>query len=119
MAAVFREVTLCHGGEDYRLVPSNRLLRRIEMGGELSLIGMAADARKGRIQISAFAYVLAMALQEAGCAVTEDEMLIELTDPAQADKAVPLARAVMTALLPQPSADPGKPVAPGQDQPPT
>lgn len=116
MSGVFREITLHHGGKDYRLVPSNRLLRRIEMEGDLSLIALSEGARKGKVQISAFAFVLASALQAAGCAVTEDQMLAELTDPAEADKVMPLMQEVMSALLPQPKAASGKLEAPGADQ---
>jgi hypothetical protein len=112
MAPVFREVKLHYGGKDYRLVPSNRLLRRIEMDGDLSLLSISQSASKGKVQISAFAFVLAVALQEAGCKVTEDQMLIELTDPSQAKSVLPLAQQVFAALLPQPDGDPGKPVAP-------
>lgn len=111
MVAVFREANIDWNGATYRVVPSNKLLRRIE-GDGISLVHMMQEVQRGKVQISLLAFVLATVLQSAGADVTEDQMLLDLSDPAAQGRIVPLAQAVLAVIFPQTDHDPRKPAAP-------
>lgn len=111
MAAVFRETNVDWNGVTYRVIPSNKLLRRIESEG-ISLMHMVQEAQKGKVQISLLAFVLATVLQSAGAAITEEDMLCELSDPAAQGRITPLTQAILAAIFPQADHDPRKPAAP-------
>lgn len=96
--AVFRELTITWKGTDYRLVPSMRLMRTIEMG-DISLTDIAVRTSQGRPPISHIAFVLARMLQAAGAKVTEDEAYEELVVGEQ-DDVTALISVVLEAFSP-------------------
>lgn len=82
--AVFRDLIITWKGKDYRLSPSMKLMRAIEMG-DVSLTDIAVRTSQGRPPISHIAFVLARMLQAAGASVTEDDAYEELVTGSQED----------------------------------
>lgn len=75
--SVFREIILNYGDDQYRLVPSNRLLRRID--GELrksntTLINMMQEIGAGKPSISDVSFVVCEFLREGGAEFDEDDV---------------------------------------------
>jgi hypothetical protein len=75
--AIFRELTIKWKGEEYRFVPSMKLMRSIEMG-EISFTDIAVRTSQGRPPISHISFVLAKMLQSAGAKVTDEQVYEEL-----------------------------------------
>jgi len=98
MSAVFRELIIEFGGQEYRVTPDLKLLRSIESAG-ISLAAMANGIATGAPQISHVAYVLFRLLQSAGAKVDEDDVYGELMR-AGTDAARGLIMAVMQAFTP-------------------
>jgi len=96
--AVFRELTITWKGTEYRLVPSMKLMRTIEMG-DISLTDIAVRTSQGRPPISHIAFVLARILQAAGAKVTEDDAYQELMTGSQ-ESATALITSVLEAFSP-------------------
>jgi len=82
--AVFRELMISWKGTEYKLVPSMKLMRTIEMG-DISLTDIAVRTAQGRPPISHIAFVLARMLQSAGATVSEDDAYEELVTGSQED----------------------------------
>lgn len=77
--SVFREVTLEYKGKEYTLTPSNKLLRKIEGDGEISLAHTVARLGTGKPPVSEIAYIVTMLLSAAGVPnADEDEIYGEL-----------------------------------------
>ena len=74
--SVFREMVVEYKGVEYTLVPSNKLLRRIER--EVSLAEVFAQLAKGRPRISDCAFLICELLNSAGADTDEDEVLADL-----------------------------------------
>ena len=114
--AVFRELTITWKGTDYRLVPSMKLMRAIEMG-DISLTESAVRTSQGRPPISHIAFVLARMLQAAGAKVSEDDTYSELITGSQ-DSATALITVVLEAFAPanskNPAAQTGEPPIPAR-----
>lgn len=96
--AVFREMTIAWKGKDYKLVPSMRLMRSIEMG-DISFTDIAIRTSRGRPPISHISFVLMKMLQAAGAVVTEEDVYEELAS-GETDKITALIGAVLTAFSP-------------------
>lgn len=75
--AVFRELTIKWKGEEYRFVPSMKLMRSIEMG-DISFTDIAVRTSQGRPPVSHIAFVLSKMLTAAGCRVTDEDVYAEL-----------------------------------------
>ena len=75
--AIFRELTIKWNGEEYKFVPSMRLMRSIEMG-DISFTDIAVRTSQGRPPISHIAFVLSKMLQSAGAKVTDEQVYEEL-----------------------------------------
>lgn len=112
--AVFRELIISWKGTEYRLVPSMKLMRTIEMG-DISLTDIAVRTSQGRPPISHIAYVLARMLQAAGAKVTEDDAYAELVTGEQ-DDVTALISVVLEAFSPA-TANPKNPAAQTGDSP--
>lgn len=99
MAAVFEEVTLGWGGEEYTITPNMKLLNRIEQ--EISLSRLAYRMSAGDVPMSQLASVVATMLQSAGARCTDEEVYQELMtgDPGSVQE---MAGTVMSAVFPQP-----------------
>lgn len=82
--AVFRELTITWKGTEYRLVPSMKLMRTIEMG-DISLTDIAVRTAQGRPPLSHIAFVLARMLQAAGVRVSEEDVYSEFIHGEQDD----------------------------------
>lgn len=95
---VFRELTIAWKGTEYRIVPSMRLMRTIEMG-DISFTDIAIRTSQGRPPISHIATVLAKMLLAAGARVTEEEVYEELVTGSQ-DSVTALISLVLTAFAP-------------------
>lgn len=80
--AVFRELTIKWKGEEYRFVPSMKLMRSIEMG-DISFTDIAVRTSQGRPPISHIAFVLSKMLLSAGCKVSDEEVYAELISGSQ------------------------------------
>jgi len=99
MAAVFQEVTLGWGGEEYSITPTMRLLNKIEQ--DISLSQLAHRMYQGDVPMSHLASVIAIFLQSAGAKATDEEVYQELMtgDPEAVQE---MAGAIMMAVFPQP-----------------
>lgn len=75
--AIFRELTIKWKGEEYRFVPSMKLMRTIEMG-DISFTDIAVRTSQGRPPVSHIAFVLSKMLQSAGAKVTDEQVYEEL-----------------------------------------
>lgn len=106
MAAVFREVTLGWGGEQYNITPTMAVLNRIEQ--DVSLSRLAHRLATGDPPLSQLATVISVMLREAGAKVTDEEVYQELM-LGEASAVQDMAGAVMMAVFPQPL---GKDAAP-------
>jgi hypothetical protein len=96
--AIFRELTIKWKGEEYKFVPSMRLMRSIEMG-DISFTDIAIRTSRGRPPISHIAFVLAKMLQSGGATVTDDEVYAEMMSADQ-ESVTALIGAVLTAFSP-------------------
>lgn len=96
--AVFRELTIAWKGADYKVTPSIRLMRSIEMG-DISFTDIAIRTAQGRPPISHIATVLAKLLVSGGAKVTEEEVYEELVTGTQ-DNVTALITIVLTAFSP-------------------
>lgn len=112
--AVFREVTIGWGGQEYTFTPAMRLIRRIDgmlLQDGLSITKVVYHAAKGDWPSGAMALIIAEVMKEAGAKVTEAEIYAELTNsPADV---IPLYSAVIEAISPT---DPGKKDAPRESK---
>lgn len=106
--AVFREVQINWQDKEYTLVPSNRLIRRIER--EVSLWPLIGDIQAGRLRIGDVAFVVSEIMKEAGLKVTEDDISCDLHDGDSLAN-IKYAVGVITAILPG-APDEKKPEAP-------
>jgi hypothetical protein len=78
MPGVFREMVFDWDGKEYKLIPSNKLLRRIESQGELSIPKLAADWKRSP-RFSEAAFILSEMYKEAGVKdIDEDQVFSEL-----------------------------------------
>jgi hypothetical protein len=74
---VFRELTIKWKGDEYKFVPSMKIMRLIEMG-DISFTDIAVRTSQGRPPVSHIAFVLAKILTAAGCKVTDEDVYAEL-----------------------------------------
>jgi len=103
--AVFRDVEIEWGGVDYTVTPSNKLLRKIESKGDVSLTAVASKAADGNVQMSVMSFILAELLASAGARpkgkdTLEDEIYREMIHGGE-EKTVSLAQGTMLAIMPQ------------------
>lgn len=96
--AVFRELTIKWKGEEYRFVPSMKLMRSIEMG-DISFTDIAVRTSQGRPPVSHISFVLAKMLASAGCKVTDEDVYAELIG-GSADEVAELISFVLMAFSP-------------------
>lgn len=96
--AVFRELTIKWKGNEFKFVPSMKLMRSIEMG-DISFTDIAVRTSQGRPPISHIAFVLSKMLQSAGCKVTDEQVYMELVSGSQ-DDVTALIGVVLTAFSP-------------------
>lgn len=96
--SVFREMIIVWKGQEFKLVPSMRLMRSIEMG-DISFTDIAIRTSRGRPPISHIAFVLMKMLQAAGAVVTEEEVYDELVS-GEPDTITALIGQVLTAFSP-------------------
>jgi hypothetical protein len=106
MPGVFREISLTWNGRDYTLVPSNKLLRRVEGKGDLSIPAMAIAFSQNKPRMSEAAFVIAEFLKEAGAQPAskdyplEDEVYDELINGG-AEATTALIGSLFEAIIPQ------------------
>ena len=96
--AIFRELTIKWKGEEYRFVPSMKLMRTIEMG-DISFTDIAVRTSQGRPPVSHIAFVLSKMLQSAGAKVTDEQVYEELVTGDQ-ESITSLISLVLTSFSP-------------------
>jgi hypothetical protein len=96
--AIFRELTIKWKGEEYRFVPSMKLMRSIEMG-DISFTDIAVRTSQGRPPVSHIAFVLSKMLQSAGAKVTDEQVYEELVTGDQ-ESITSLISLVLTSFSP-------------------
>ena len=96
--AIFRELTIKWKGEEYRFVPSMKLMRSIEMG-DISFTDIAVRTSQGRPPISHIAFVLSKMLQSAGAKVTDEQVYEEIVTGDQ-ESITSLISLVLTSFSP-------------------
>ena len=110
--AVFHEVTITYGGEDYTFTPSMSLIRAIERGdggGPVSIVELIYGANTGKPQIGFMAWLVAKVMNHAGAKVSEEQLYGDMYGFDQ--DAFALYRSVIEAISPS-----GK--EPKKDKPP-
>jgi len=107
MAAIFKEVTLGWGGEEYSVTPTMRLLNKIEQ--DISLSEMAYRMSVGKVPMSQLAVVIGTMLRSAGAKASDEEVYQELMT-GDAEGVQQMAGSVMEAVFPTPK----KPAPPSQ-----
>ena len=85
MSGVFREMLVEWNGEKHTFTPSNKFLRRVDR--EVSLSSLASRAERGDVPIFDMAFVVSEILREAGIDTDEDEVLAQVTDAEDAERA--------------------------------
>lgn len=79
--SVFREVTVEFRGAEYRFVPSNKLLRRIDADlAPQTLFGVIGQMDGKQAPLPAIACIISHLLNAGGGKFTEDDVLVELYD---------------------------------------
>jgi hypothetical protein len=96
--AIFRELTIKWKGEEYRFVPSMKLMRSIEMG-DISFTDIAVRTSQGRPPVSHIAFVLSKMLQSAGAKVSDEQVYEELVTGDQ-ESITSLISLVLTSFSP-------------------
>lgn len=102
---VFREICIQYQGRSYNVVPSNKLLRRID--AELSpqsLFGVLSGLNGTNVPLPAIALIIQQLLNSAGGSFTEDDILIDLLEDAKennGDGIKPLVEAIALCLTPE------------------
>jgi hypothetical protein len=96
--AIFRELTIKWKGEEYRFVPSMKLMRSIEMG-DISFTDIAVRTSQGRPPVSHISFVLSKMLQSAGAKVTDEQVYEELVTGDQ-ESITSLISLVLTSFSP-------------------
>jgi len=96
--AIFRELTIKWKSEEYRFVPSMKLMRSIEMG-DISFTDIAVRTSQGRPPISHIAFVLSKMLQSAGANVTDEQVYEEIVTGDQ-ESITSLISLVLTSFSP-------------------
>lgn len=104
---VFREMVVEWGGENYTFTPSNKFLRRVDR--EVSLASLADRAERGDAPIFDMAFVVAEIMREAGVDTDEDEVISQITDESETDRAEYLI-GLINKIMPDRSADSDEPV---------
>ena len=100
MSGVFREISITCGGKDCTITPSNKLLRRIEGKGDLSILAMIYSFGQNKPRMSEAAFVLAELLKDEGATVDEDSLCQERMTGDQAEVERLLA-VLFEAIMPQ------------------
>lgn len=101
---IFREIELSWNGQDYKLIPTMKLLRRIERGapgeGPISIINAMSQSLNGNPQVSIMAYIIQEVMHEAGATeFSDDEVYQEFYGGGQKE-VIALWGQVMAALSP-------------------
>jgi len=109
MAAVFEELVINWNGKEYRVVPTMRLINRIEQ--EVSLSNIAQRILCGRAPLSHIAVAVAIILNSAGAGVSSEEVYAELMT-GDAGAAGDLMNVILAAVFPQL----GKVLAPEEEE---
>lgn len=110
MAAVYRDISLSWGDEEYTIKPTMALLNQIEQ--KFSLSRVASRMMEGDTPTSHLAVIVGIMLRSAGCNVTDDEVFSELMtgDP---DAVLEMGTALLTAAFPM-QVDEGNAPAPAK-----
>lgn len=103
--SAFREMIIEWDGEKYDFTPSNKFLRKVDR--EVSLAQLSSRAAKGDAPIFDMAYVISEVLREAGVEITEDDVITEITQEGNQERAQYLV-SLIDNLMPQPEAKGGK-----------
>ena len=77
MAAVYRDIELTWGGEEYRIKPTMQLMQDIEQ--HFSLSRVAHRISKGDVPLSHMATMVGVMLRSAGCNVIFSRWLSRLS----------------------------------------
>ena len=105
MSAVFQNVTIGWGGQEYTIKPTMRLINDIEQS--ISLAVTAQRMASGQPPLSHIAIIAGKMLRAAGAKVTDEEVYAEIAtgDP---EAITGMVNAIFAAAFPMP----GKPEAP-------
>lgn len=109
--SVFRDIPVEWEGRTYTLTPSNKLLRKIEMGGNISLPQLAQGIVQGRPQLGVLSYVIAELLVAAGVQGVDEDRILHKMVNTTSDEVSRLSLLVVQFLNP-PEQDEKKPEAP-------
>lgn len=110
MAAIFQEIQLGWGGEQYSITPTMKLLNKIEQ--DVSLARLAHRMSVGDVPMSQLACVIGTLLRAAGANASDEEVYSEMMT-GEPGAIQDMASTVMLAVFPQPkkSEAPPKPKA--------
>ena len=98
MAAIFQEVAIGWKGEQYTIKPTLALLNRVEQ--KVSLSALAHSLGTGAPKLTHIASAIAVFLQAAGVAATEDDVYVELIHGDQ-NAVTSMAHAIVMAAFPE------------------
>lgn len=97
MAAVYRDIQISWGGEEYSIKPTMALLNQIEQ--KFSLSRVASRMMDGDTPTSHLAVIVGIMLRSAGATVTDDEIFAELMT-GDASAVMEMGTALLTAAFP-------------------
>ena len=110
MAAVYRDIQISWGGEEYSIKPTMALLNQIEQ--KFSLSRVASRMMDGDTPTSHLAVIVGIMLRSAGAKVTDDEVFAELMT-GDASSVTEMGTALLTAAFPM-QVDEGNAPAPAK-----
>lgn len=103
---IFREIELSWDGKDYTLIPSMKLLRRIERGrpgeGPISIIQVMNQSFNGNPQVSIMAQIIQEVMHEAGATDFSEDEVYQAFYGGEEKEVVALWGQVIAALSPVP-----------------
>lgn len=99
MSAIFEEVTIEWGGEEYTITPTYRMIQQIEQ--HYSLAGVSQRLAEGNPPMSHIAGIVAMLLKHAGAKVEPEDVYESMLTEMDGDQIAALAEVVVSAFVPQ------------------
>lgn len=100
MAAIYDEIVLSWGGEEYTIQPSYRMIQSIESQG-VSIVGVSQRLIQGEPPISLVAQIVSHMLRSAGAKASPDQVYEHLMTEADSDEIAYICEAVVSAFTPR------------------
>lgn len=113
MAAIYDEIVLSWGGEEYTIQPSYGMIQAIESQG-VSIVGVSQRLMQGDPPISLVAQIVSHMLRTAGAKATPQEVYEHLMTDADSDEIASVCEAVISAFTPRKKDQEGNGDQPGK-----